>query len=532
MTPREYAEVFRGRWRVVVAGLVLGIVVAGAVTLLAPRQYSAEAGIFVSANSNSADPGVAFDANQLLAQRMRTYVELVTSKTIAREVVDDLQLPIGPDELAEQITATTAPDTFLITVAVTDRSPEQAARIANVVADELSQRVAQIEQPADPALSPLIDADVFDEAVPPVEPVFPRPVLTLGLGAVVGLLIGLAGALLRNALDQSVRTRRQLAAVLDARVLGATVRDRRVPGHPLVVREDPHAPGAEAFRQMRTNLRFVDVDPRYAVIVVTSAVSGEGKTTVVCNLAVAMADAGSRVLVIEADLRRPKAADVFGLGRETGLSDVLAHGADPARAIQRWEDGLDVLTSGPLPPNPSELLDSTQMATLVDTIRREYDVVLIDAPPLLPVTDAALLACYADGALLAVRHGRITADQARAAGAALGAVSARLLGTVMTIVPSAGVRRYVKRDAAFGSGPRSSTPDANRPAAERAGASLTTPEPVGPAAPARPAPATREGAAQATGNGRPSPVPRTDGREPGANGSHPTRGTVERVAEE
>ncbi len=159
--------------------------------------------------------------------------------------------------------------------------------------------------------------------------------------------------------------------------------------------------------------------------------------------AIALASAGQRVLAIEADLRRPKLADLLGVERSIGLTSTLAGQVTVQEAIQHWSGGVfDVLASGPLPPNPSELLASRQMQTLLDELRGEYDVILIDTPPLLPVTDAAALAPATDGALLVCRFKDTSRDQIRDSVGALEAVSASLLGTVFTMVPSTGPRAY------------------------------------------------------------------------------------------
>jgi len=183
---------------------------------------------------------------------------------------------------------------------------------------------------------------------------------------------------------------------------------------------------------------------------VTSALPGEGKTTSVCNLAIAMAAAESRVLVVEADLRRPELADLLGLERSAGLTDILAGRAQTQQVIQRWAGGkFDVLASGPLPPNPSELLASRQLAALFDDLRSRYDVVLVDSPPLLPVTDAAAMAPATDGAILVCRFKETTRDQVGRAVNALAVVSVPLLGTIFMMVPKSGPRGYASYNAYY-----------------------------------------------------------------------------------
>jgi non-specific protein-tyrosine kinase len=258
-----------------------------------------------------------------------------------------------------------------------------------------------------------------------------------------GVALGVAGALGRNALDTSVKSLRQLREAAGAPNLGSIAHDPAVPKRPLTVHEDPQSPRAEAFRQLRTNLQFVDVDTPRKVIIVTSSLPAEGKTTTVTNLAIALALAGSRVLLIDADLRRPKVADLLGIDKTAGLTSVLSGRATADQVIQPWGGGMfDVLASGPLPPNPSELLASEHMKSMLSELREQYDVVLIDTPPLLPVTDAAAVAPATDGAILVCRFKRTTTAQVGAATGALAAVTAPLLATIFTMVPDKHPAKY------------------------------------------------------------------------------------------
>jgi capsular exopolysaccharide synthesis family protein len=223
-------------------------------------------------------------------------------------------------------------------------------------------------------------------------------------------------------------------------VLGVIGRDPKIPTSPLVMYGAPHTPLAEAFRQLRTNVQFVDVDRERKVILVSSATAGEGRTTTVCNLGLAVAEAGARVLIVDADLRDPSVAQCLSIDGTRGLTDVLLNQITIERAIQPIGPTLDVLPSGPLPPNPSELLGSNRMVKLLAMLRGRYDVILIDAAPLLPVTDAAVLAPRVDGVLVLVRHGKTVLRDLQAAKDALHAVSGRVLGSVMTMVPHIGSR--------------------------------------------------------------------------------------------
>jgi capsular exopolysaccharide synthesis family protein len=285
----------------------------------------------------------------------------------------------------------------------------------------------------------------------------------LALGLLGGLMIGAGAALARHLLDTTVTSADQLTALAEAPNLTTIGYARAVRRRPLTVHELPDAPRAEAFRQLRTNLRFVDLDNHHKVIVVTSPLPAEGTTTTTLNLAIALASGGEKVLVVEADLRRPDAARLLGLASTVGLTSVLTYGVPLDQAIQPWRDGVDLLASGPLPPNPAELLGSMHMAALLAEVGSWYDTVLVDTPPLLPVTDAAAIAPAADGVLLVTRFRKTTREQVAAAVAAISSVSVPLLGTVLNMVPRRGPRACARYHTYYASHPSPERAPASTP---------------------------------------------------------------------
>lgn len=200
----------------------------------------------------------------------------------------------------------------------------------------------------------------------------------------------------------------------------------------LVTRDEPKSPAAEAYRTLRTNLQFAALDTPLRVLLITSAGPGEGKTTTAANLAVAMAQSGSKVIVIGGDLRKPTLHLAFGLRNTVGLTNVLTGNVSWEAALQPTDvDGLYVLPAGPIPPNPAELLASTRMQELLAELKEQCDVVIIDAPPVLAVTDAGVMSRLSDGVLLVISVGVTPRDVAKAAKEQLEQVGARILGMVV-----------------------------------------------------------------------------------------------------
>lgn len=498
MDLQEYLRVLRERWLLVVLCLVLGLAAAGVATYRTPRQYASSATMFVSAQASTRDTADAYQGSLLSQQRISSYAQLLSSQRVAADAIGRLRLPLAPAALAKRVRVESSGESVLLTATVWDTDPQRAAAVTNAVADSFIQLVTELERAPDPRQPPSVAVRVVQPAEPSLTPVAPQRGLNLALGALLGLLVGLAAAFLRHVLDTTVKSPEQIRQITGVPGIGAIGFDPQAPRKPLTMQDDPQAPRAEAFRQLRTNLQFVDVDRQRKVLIVTSAVAGEGKTSTMCNLATAAAAAGYRVLAVDADLRRPKVADHLGLESAVGLSSVLAGRVSLGGAVQPWGGIMDVLTSGLLPPNPSEILASRLMADLIEKVRRSYDLVLIDSPPLLPVTDAAALAPATDGVLLVVRHGRTTKAQLKAATDALAAVSATVLGTVSSMVPMKGPDAYTRYHGY-----------------SRAAASPVLPEWDGPLQPhGRPAPGGAPGPAGAPGPvGRPGPD-----AGPGANG--------------
>lgn len=283
---------------------------------------------------------------------------------------------------------------------------------------------------------------VSKPALVPTSAYFPNPRTTLGLALLLGLGIGVGIALLRDQGDTSIKGTAELIDRCGSTPLGVIPYDADAEQEPLAALNQ-HSPRSESFRTIRTNLQYVDVDHSPRVVAITSSMPGEGKSTAACNLSITMAQAGLRVCLVEADLRRPRIAGYLGIEAAVGLTDVLAGKVKLTEALLPWNRGLvTVLPSGSIPPNPSELLSSGHMKATLTTLRHEYDIVILDTTPLLAVADGAITAAAADGALLMVRHGRTTTDQLAQALAALQQVDARLLGTVLNYAPSKRGRDY------------------------------------------------------------------------------------------
>lgn len=440
MEIKDVLQALRAGWWLVVSGLLICVAAAGLVTWQTTPQYSSSTRLFVSTSSDGV--ASALSGSQFSQQRVASYVQLITGRELASRVVDELGLADSPGQLAGSITATTSPDTVLLDVTVTRESATQARDIAAALGQQFTLYAAELET-LDGATTSTVKVTVVEEPEVAVSPTTPRPARNLALGALAGLLLGAAGALLRARLDNTVRTGEELRELTGTGLVGALLEDPSLARTHLVSSEDGYSETAEAYRQVRTNLQFLDVDNPAKTIVVTSSLPGEGKTTVAVNLALVLAQSGARVTLIEADLRRPRVTRYLGMISGAGLSNVLAGTATYEELVQPYGEGnLNVLAAGPMPPNPSEMLGSRQMRTLLDDAKSTSNYVIIDAPPLLPVTDASVLAVSADGALLVTRYGNTTRAQVQKAAENLHRIEAKLLGTILNRVPTKSATGY------------------------------------------------------------------------------------------
>ena len=202
----------------------------------------------------------------------------------------------------------------------------------------------------------------------------------------------------------------------------------------LIARENPKSPVSEAYRTIRTNIQFAGVDKAMKTIVFTSTAQDEGKSTVVANLGIVMAQAGQKVVIMDCDFRNPTQHRLFKL-QNKGLSNCIATGKDVLEIVQSsGTPGLDILTSGPVAPNPSEILASNRMKTVIEELKEKYDYVLIDTPPVLPVTDSSVIGSIADGTILLTAWNQITPAMAKEAKTRLEQAGAKILGVVLNKV--------------------------------------------------------------------------------------------------
>lgn len=467
MELNDYLKMVKRNWVTIVATALLGVLLSGTASLIVRPSYLAETKLFVAIQGSGSITELQ-QGNTFSQARVRSYVETVGTPAVLQPAIDRLGLGITPAELKEKVSAGADLNTVIITISVNDPSAVQAAAIAQAVGDSLIEVVDTLERPSNDALSP-VKLSVVTPAVAPVAPSSPNTRLYLALGLLVGAAVGLVMAVLRTTLDTRVRGENDLRRLSQAPVLGGIAYDPDATKKSLLTQVHPQSPRAESFRQIRTNLQFAHVGHESKAVLITSSLPGEGKTTTATNLAIALAQAGQSVVLVDADLRRPRVDDYLGLERNAGLTTALVGSADVNDLLQPWgDDDLFVLTSGQIPPNPSELLGSEAMKQLIVGLESAFDAVIIDAPPLLPVTDAAVLAQQVGGVVLVLGSSKVKLPELQKSLSALEMVEADLLGVVLNLLPVKGPDSYAYGYSSYYISPAKSKSSLGRPGRVRA----------------------------------------------------------------
>lgn len=512
---RHYVDVL---WRRRLVILITLLVVPGAVlgfSLTRPATYDAVARII--AVSQAATLSVATDVKidvQTPDQRgLQTLASFVATPEVAKRAAEKLGHSGDAGALMRDVTAEADPNADIITVTARSATANEAAALANAFAAAFVEWRTETQQASLEEAQQLVEAQlkaaaagsaeytlllerrnqldvlktlvtggvaVGETARAPAAPSSPKPLRDGVLAAAAALLLGVGLAFVREALDVKVHSAEELGELTDLPVIGAIpqLAKQERGESALLTLADSRGPAAEAFRFLRTNLEFVNFNRDVKVILVTSPLPSQGKSTTIANLAIALLRSGKRVAVVEGDLRRPAIHRFFKIPNTRGVTSVVSGDVSLAEAIQVLtfrestmtavtntrpkasgaktkaatpsELKLTVLPAGHLPPNPGEIVTSRQLDEILEELRRDHDYILVDAPPMFAVGDAAAMAGKVDGIIVVLRLSETTRDTIRAVEELLGRVPARTLGFVVTGVPRSAKGRYFHYDDYYG----------------------------------------------------------------------------------
>jgi capsular exopolysaccharide synthesis family protein len=435
---RDFLAILRSRWLTIALATLVVLGATTAATMSITPMYTASARVFFSAEAPPEDESRTGGTYVITTSDLSTYLEVLNSPMVMDPIREDLGLEGVPFRVSAEIPGGTP----ILKVTAVAPNPEQAAAIANAVGPQLASVAGRFSVLL-ASSGQDVQTTAINPASPPSVPSSPDIPRNIGLGLLTGLVIGVGLALIRHGLDTKVRREPDVKALSDRPVLAHVPYDKASREQPLVMEKDPHGLHAESIRRLRTNLLFVDVTTRKHSFVVTSALPGEGKTTTTVNLAMAMADAGARVLLVDADLRNPSVARTMGLEGAAGLTTILLGRATVDEVVQQWRGTtLAVLPAGQVPPNPSELIASAAMEALFAELSQRYDFILVDSPPVVPVIDAVLLNRLTGGTLMVVAMERTTKKHLASALKSLATVDVKVAGFALNMVPTRGESSY------------------------------------------------------------------------------------------
>ena len=429
--------IFRG-WPLLIVATIIGGAAGWGLSQLATPLYQSNASLYfsigVGTTATDFNQGATFTQAQMLS-----FAQLAESTAVLQPVIQDLGLDATPSELASAINVSTPEKTVVLNIVVTDADSANGAKIANAVAAQLST-VATETAPRTPDGRASVTVRTIDPATSGGSASSPNTRVNVIAGLLIGLLLAIIFLLVRSMFDNRVRTEEMVGELTPAPVLGIIDREKvahhGAPEPQLALLRDPVSATAESYRVLRSNLLHAVGRPVTMSLVVTSAIEREGKSTVAANLAMAFAESGARVVLVDADLRHPSVAGLAKLAEEPGLSSLIAGSGTVSSVVTSAAlGGADVLTAGPRSLNPGESIASDGLSTLMTQLRKHYDVIILDSPALDGIADAAVLAHSVDGVLLVADRRRLRAPELARALESLEKSGANVLGVVLNHTP-------------------------------------------------------------------------------------------------
>lgn len=464
---RDLFYILLRRWYLILLCFIIAVGIAFGVTwfYLTPT-YQAETTLFLGKEQNSIG-SISLSDLQLGNQLIVDYRGIILSRLVSQDVIDSLNLDMPYEKFKTRVNVNIVSNSRLFTITFDSSNPQLAADVSNKLADVIIQKAAEIVE--------VKNVKIIDRAIVPLLPIKPQKAMNLLIGTGLGLILGIFLVFLLEFLDHTFKKPDDVEKQLGLAIMGTIPRfigdnrhDKSKKGkgkaskekagdapqdgsRTLITQYQPKSPASEAYRALRTNLHYASINKEIKTLVVTSPSMADGKSTTAVNLAISMAQSGKKVLLIDGDLRKPKIHRYMNIVNSSGLTDLLLDENDPKLIIKEREDidNLWIATSGPIPPNPTEILLSDKMKDLLARLKQQYDLIIIDAPPAAQVTDATVLAGICDGVLMVLSAGETNIEMAKSAKKALNNVNARIIGAVLVKVDSksfGGYYRYYSYD--------------------------------------------------------------------------------------
>lgn len=403
------------RKHLIAALVACAVVIAcvGAYVFLAPPEYTSTAQVIATFNA-AQENGESTDISQqntggtYISSQIKSYPTLTTTEKVLSPVISKLGLNESVSELAKQLVVTNPSNTAFVNISAKSGDAQRSADIANAVAESLRTVVQQDLYGGSKGQSP-IKLTVVQKATVPQSPSSPKKGLYFAIGVVLGIIVGVFAAVLKELLSTKVEETSDVRGIVKASALGSVPKNEVLSGTRPIIITEPNGPVAEEYRRIRANIKFLQVDKvpdRGQLLVISSTSPSEGKTTTVINVAAVLAENGAKVLLVDADLRHPSVAHHLGIEGSVGLAHVLSGQMSPVDVVQSyWKPNLHILPAGKRPANASLLLNSDMMKMLIEQALMQYDYVLIDTAPLAVSNDGIVFGSWAKGVVLVAANG-------------------------------------------------------------------------------------------------------------------------------
>ena len=422
----EIMEALQKRWKMIALITLTCSVIAGVLSFFVIKPtYEASTKLFIGKEESQ---NSAYDNNdiQMYQKLLKTYAEMIKNDELIEKAIREVNTTMTADEILGSLTVNPLTDTQILEIKLQGKKPEEIAEILNGINNEF---IFQANE-----LVPNGNVKVIREVRVPKDPVAPNKVMNIAIAFLLGLMVGVGLTFLLEYLDNTFKTKEAVEGTLNIPVMGVIPQMSNSPKSGkkyFVVEDDPKAVAAESYRTLKTNIQYSSFDEKHRVMVVTSSTPGEGKSTTTGNLALALAEGESKVILIDCDMRKPTVHKKFHVSNEKGLSDVLIGKVDIMEAAHKYNKNLLVLTAGKIPPNPSEMLGSKTMKELLDRLKEVVDYIILDTPPVQAVADAQILSTRADGTLLVIKAGETKKEATENAINLLNKVNANVIGGIL-----------------------------------------------------------------------------------------------------
>ena len=417
----EFFNSLKKRWVIIVALTLIASIISATLSFFVIKpKYETTTKIFIGKDESEENEYSKSDI-VMYQELLKTYSEIIKSKDLIKKAIIDSSLDLEVNEVLKRLSVTSITSTQIIELAYKSENPQEAKIILENITNTSIEKLKE--------LIPNGDARVIETVEYPEKPVSPNKAINIVIVGALGLILGVLIVIFIEILDNTYKNKDQIEMELNLPVLGTIPKNKR---HNMFgIKKEPKSIIVESYRTLGKTLQHSAFDENVQVIVVTSSKPGEGKSTTAGNLAMSLTQDGKAVILIDCDLRNPSIHKKFKISNTIGLSEVLIGSNKLAEAAQMYNNNLIILTSGKVPSNPVEILDSKVMTNLIENLKCSFDYIILDSPPVQALTDLQILSTNANGTILVVKSQKTKRDSVKNAIELLKKVNANILGIVL-----------------------------------------------------------------------------------------------------